>query len=558
MTKAGRWAGSWLTAALLAASVSAGAANCAVVTQHVAGPAEAAYLGAEFDKAAGLYRDALKGKPEDEGARAGLVRVLLRQEKVAEAAQVVGEGLEKAPGSAVLLTARAEVELREGEPWVAVQSANAASRLDVCLPRLHLVLSELAGLSSLYMAEKREIEMAHRLDPWDADIRGAWIWTLPLRQRVEELKTFLAGPTGSDTETRVHEELALDEMKKRLAEPHPPCRLVSTATETQIPFLRLMYDATHTNSFGLDVKLNDHRASLEIDTGAGGILVSRGVARSAGLKPFADAEIGGIGDEASGKGYRAFAASIKIGDLEFQNCMVEVMGSKNPIEIDGLIGMDVFSHFLVTLDYPGRKLALGKLPPRPGEGEAAPQLGTREDDEEDGAKLQGEAKAAGAEAAPAPVIAAPKGPFDRYVSPEMKDYTPVYRRGHMLMLPVGLSESKVKLFILDTGAWATSISPAAAREVTKVHGDDSLHVTGLNGEVKKAYMADEVTFIFAHVSQKIQWVPSFDTSRLSKDLGLEVSGFLGARTLELTTIHIDYRDGLVKFDYDAKRVPMMR
>jgi hypothetical protein len=79
-------------------------------------------------------------------------------------------------------------------------------------------------------------------------------------------------------------------------------------------------------------------------------------------------------------------------------------------------------------------------------------------------------------------------------------------------------------------------------------------VKGLNGEVKKAYVADEVTFTFAKIAQKIQGVPSFDTSEVSKNVGLEISGFLGARTLELTTIHIDYRDGLVKFDFDPKRV----
>ena len=68
------------------------------------------------------------------------------------------------------------------------------------------------------------------------------------------------------------------------------------------------------------------------------------------------------------------------------------------------------------------------------------------------------------------------------------------------------------------------------------------------------YSADNITFAFAKVSQTIRDVPSFDTSKVSKDEGIEISGFLGARTLELTTIHIDYRDGLVKFDYDPKKV----
>ena len=544
MRIAGKWVGVVCAAQMLA--VSAGAASCSAVKEHVPGPAETAYLAADYEKAAGLDRDALAAAPGDEQARAALVRVLLREQKVADAGAVVAEGLAKTPGSAVLLTARAEVELREGEPWVAAQTASEAFKADACLPRLHLVVAEMCGLNSRYKTEKDEIELAHRLDPWDADIRGEWIGTLPLPERVKEMRKYLAGQTGDDAEDRRHEEMALADMSKRLGEPHPPCRLVSTASETEIPFLRLMYDATHTRAFGLEVKLNDHRASLEIDTGAGGILVSRSVAQHAGLMPFSDTDVGGIGDEGSSKGYRAFAESIKVGNLEFQNCMVEVMGGKHPLDIDGLIGMDVFSKFLVTLDYPGRKLALSGLPARPGEVATAPTLGSYEDDEEE---TQPTVAGTGLS-----VKTVTKGPYDRYVGPEMQGYTAVYRRGHMLMLPVALNMSKVKLFILDTGAWATTVSPAAGREVTKVHGDDSLHVKGLNGEVKKAYVADEVTFTFAKIAQKIQGVPSFDTSEVSKNVGLEISGFLGARTLELTTIHIDYRDGLVKFDFDPKRV----
>ena len=145
------------------------------------------------------------------------------------------------------------------------------------------------------------------------------------------------------------------------------------------------------------------------------------------------------------------------------------------------------------------------------------------------------------------------GPYDRYIAPEMKDYTPVYRVGHALILPASLNGEKLKLFILDTGSWATSISPQAAREVTKVHSEDSVQVEGINGKVEKVYSADELTFYFAHLSQKVYRVASFDTSRISKSINMEISGLLGATTLDLLTIHIDYRDGLVKFDYDPNR-----
>ena len=40
------------------------------------------------------------------------------------------------------------------------------------------------------------------------------------------------------------------------------------------------------------------------------------------------------------------------------------------VEDDGLIGADVFSRFLVTLDLPNEKLLLSELPKRPDESES--------------------------------------------------------------------------------------------------------------------------------------------------------------------------------------------
>src|SRR5208283_5852568 len=114
-----------------------------------------------------------------------------------------------------------------------------------------------------------------------------------------------------------------------------------------IPFVRLMEDAEHVRAFGLDVKLNGHSARLEVDTGASGLLVSRSVAKHADLKPFSQTEMSGIGDHGDKDGYTAYADSIRIGNLEFQDCEVDVLDSRNVADEDGLIGMDVFSHFLV-------------------------------------------------------------------------------------------------------------------------------------------------------------------------------------------------------------------
>jgi len=39
----------------------------------------------------------------------------------------------------------------------------------------------------------------------------------------------------------------------------------------------------------------------------------------------------------------------------------------------------------------------------------------------------------------------------------------------------------------------------------------------------------------------------------STDVGMDISGLIGNETLQGLTIRIDYRDGLMKLDYDPKK-----
>ncbi len=106
--------------------------------------------------------------------------------------------------------------------------------------------------------------------------------------------------------------------------------------------------------------------------------------------------------------------------------------------------------------------------------------------------------------------------------------------------------------MVDTGAFSTAISPEAAREVTKVHGGNPGSVRGLSGDVAKVSFAEAILFQFGGIRQQNNDLYSFDTTGLSKGAGFEISGFLGSTVLRQLTISIDYRDGLIKFDYDPR------
>lgn len=506
------------------------AVQCNVVQHSPSGEVEKAFLAADYARAEMLYRAELVIHPADPTIAAGLVHSLLRQEKNKEAADAMRAALAAAPRSAALVALRGELELRAGEPWAAAESAREATRLDPCDPRTEFLVAHLLKLNSYYATAQQKLEEAHAIDPADPEIRAEWMMTLPLSRRIAEIEAYLAAPEGDPAEETLRLSQHLDRLKMTASGLPTDCRLVSDTKATEIPFISMMRDATHIAAFGLDVRLNERMTRLEIDTGASGLFVTEAVARRAKVKVMAEQQVGGVGDAGIRNGYTAWAESVRIGGLEFRNCAVQVVDTRDmPGDEEGLIGADVFAPFLVTLDYPMRKLVLGQLPPVPGE-KGIPALDT-----------------GGADSL-----------HDRYIAPEMKDYTRVYRSGPYLMLPARMNAdttvaAKAGLFVIDTGSWATTITPDAARQIVQLREDSSLNVEGMNGRVEKVYDAGNITFGFAQLQQRVPQVVAFDTSRISRSAGIEISGFLGASILDQLTIHLDYRDGLVKFDYDPGR-----
>jgi len=496
------------------------AATCSVVKHNPPSEADKALLAMDYVKAEGLYKSVLAAHPGDVDATVGLVHALLGEQKLQEAADAVKTALAATPNSASLLTSRGEVEFAQGEPWVVEQTVLASYKLDPCNPRTRLLYARFAEVNSRYATARQQIGLAHQFDPQDPEIRAAWIDTLPLADRVAQQEASIADASGESADTLRQMRADLDRWKKEASEATHACTLVSTAAPADIPFVKLAGWAGHTRAFGLEVGLNGVSQRLQLGAGEGGITLFRAGAEHAGLKRISASEPGGPGGKPT---YSAYADSIKIGNLEFKDCAVRVVDGASPFDNgDGLIGMDVFSDFLVTLDYPMRKVQLGALPLRQAQtAAAAPSLKT------------------------ASVKSDRNSLADRYVSPEMKDYTQIYRVGDNLILPAALNAAKVKLFILDLGAGTTSVAPEVAKDVSKVSEKD---VFG-----HKTLVADEITFNFAHLSQKVNGVTAMDTSMASRGTGMNISGFIGANTFSVLIMHIDYRDGLVKFEFIPDR-----
>jgi tetratricopeptide (TPR) repeat protein len=484
------------------------------------------YRTGKFDSAVQEYEAILRADPHAALAYVGLVRIYLKQKKIAEAYSAAAKAVEVAPKLNAVHVALGEVYFRQGKFSEAENEFLTLTKAGTTEPRAYLGLSLVYEAASYHKRAKLAVDRAYALDPTDPDIQKAWMRTLSLQEELKALQVYLASETNDDDERRRRLEELFVVLQDRVAKPSRSCRLTTKVIEMETKLELLLRDPTHMRGFGLSVKLNGVSSKLLLDTGAGGILVNSKIAEKARIKRVVQSDIKGIGDKGAATGYIGYADSIKVGDLEFQDCYVRVIEKGSVIGEDGLIGANVFSDFLIDLDFPNYRFRLSQLPSRPDEpGSAAGQSPSSE-----AAKFH-----------------------DRYIAPEMKSFTPVFRFGHDLLIQTRVNDAGPKLFLIDTGAFSNSITPSAAREVTKVSSDSTRTIKGLSGNVKEVFRADQLTLQFGRFRQKNVDIVAFDTKRISDSIGAEVSGILGFAMLRILEIKIDYRNGLVDFLYDPAR-----
>jgi tetratricopeptide (TPR) repeat protein len=478
----------------------------------------------KYAAASEQYNAILLKDPKDPAANAGLARVYLAQRKMPEALAAATKAIESAPGSPAGHTALGDIYFRQAKLADAEREYLTPIRAGIPDARAYFGLAHISEMTSSSKRAKRMIDKAHDLDPADPEIFQTWVQTLPLSDRSKQLNDRLASSDPMGDSTQKSFKFATEFYTAEAKQPNTACHLVNKPKSTQLPLERLMIDPTRLRGFGLMVKVNGTSSKLLLDTGAGGILISSKIAQKASARRIIDRSVGGIGDKGLAEGYVAFVDSIKIGDLEFQGCFVDVVDKKRSLGEDGLIGADVFQSFLVDVDFPNEKLGLSELPTPPGETVV--------------------------ESTPESSLSTQRVPHDRYVAPEMKDYEKIYRSGHDLLISTYVNKMVPRLFLIDTGAYDNLLSTDVAREYTKVRSDEFSVVKGLSGKVNNLHSADKVRIAFAHFMQDNEDVTTFDLTGISDDTGTEVSGFLGFSLLWVLDMKIDYRDGLVNFSYD--------
>jgi len=386
-------------------------------------------------------------------------------------------------------------------------------------------------LNAEYLSEQKQLGAAHQLAPNNGQINRARASTTQketTEDRIARLSDMVERSEVSP-DTRASLQRTIDVLK---AQSRGSCEIVNAQPTAEIPIVPIANGPFDMYAAGLEVTLNGKKRRFELDTGASGLLLSRSVAQAAGLVSEAESQGGGVGDQGPRKELLAHVDDIKIGSLEFHNCLVRIIDKKNVLDVDGLIGADVFSSYLVTLDIPGRVVRLAPLPKRPDEtASSTASLDTS------GADVQAEST-----------------PRNRYVPPEWEkeSWTKVFRSGHLLIFPTNINNGPTRLFVMDTGASNEGlVSIEAAKEVTGV-GSGNYGIRGISGEVADVRNANDITIAFGGVREQLHDVPAIDLSSFTRGAGTEISGFIGFFTLRELVIIIDYRDSLVRIIYDPK------
>jgi tetratricopeptide (TPR) repeat protein len=511
----------------------------------------------KFAEAETSYRSLIKSDPSLMPAQAGLVRSLLRQDKLDDALEAVTAALKSLGEMPDLLAARGDVQYRLAQIPEAESSYADAKALD--RKNIHALL----GLSRIYRSQSNfrqaydELRRAHEIAPTDSEVELAWMDQLSRSERLEALQAYLSGPHPDDPEQTQWMTDSVEFLKQTSGKPAHACRLVSKADHIDMPLFAVRNKLNLPSGVGLISKINDQVTSLQLDTGAGGIMVNRKIGEKAKLTRISAAHFGGVGEKPAQTGYFALAERIEINQLAFQDCVVFVSDKNSLGSEDGVIGADVFASYLVDIDLPGMRLGLSQLPKRP-EDTPAPASLYSTGESNMGRALNATPGESNPSAENADASSATSGgnseiPKDRFVAPEMARWTEVFRVGHSLLVPTTVNESPSTLFVLDTGAFDNIVAVRAGQQAAKLKSSFGLDIAALGGDPKKVFHA-KVTLRFGHLQQSNVDTVTLDLSKMSHQTGTEISGLLGFTMLEFVDLKIDYRDGLVNMAFDPKRV----
>jgi tetratricopeptide (TPR) repeat protein len=496
--------------------------------------AQQLYRMGGFEEAIKQYNAIIDSDGNNAVAYAGLARVYLKLKKPNDAYLAATNAVERDPSLGSAHSALGEVYFRQGKINEAETEFLTGLNVNRSDARSYLGLARLYQATYDLKKAKVAIDKAHDLDPTDPDIDGAWIETRPRSEQMKSLEDDIASQSKYYSRNeKAGFKQRLTVMKDEIEHPERTCDIASRPVSTE---LQLTPIGPKHGFMGLEVHVNGVESRLVLSTVSSGIVINGNIAKEAGVQPVARTDMDALGEENPPEVYIGFARSLRIENLDFQNCYVTVVEKASPgsfyDQFEGLIAAGFFSTYLVDINMLRAKLNLQSLPTRP--------------------------------AAEDPNSAMDPGDFDansfhdRYTAPEMAAWKQMYHFGSAIVIPARVNDSPPKLFEVAASSKYNVLEPELAREWASLKNDkESAHLEGINGKVS-GESTGQVKLELADLHFDAISVISFDDSRSSDSAETKISGYLGFDILRNLHIKIDYRDGLIHLDNDQKLAMTLR
>jgi tetratricopeptide (TPR) repeat protein len=382
-----------------------------------------------------------------------------------------------------------EIQFRRGNFEDAAKAFGSASDLNPYDARAVWGLGRVEEVRFQREHARELFAKAYQLDPHDSDILLSYLDGVAdpsIRPGLLRKVAALSRVGDPDKASLAVAKLEIDQhLAGRL-----PARLASGHTTYRVPLAGFRPTGVTQDGLIVAVRINGSKPlRLVLDTGARGILVDGRSARNLGLESIVTSRVTGFETHTSSESVLALARSLAIGDLRFEDCLIEVSG-QGIAGADGILGTELFEAFRMRID--ARRQTMD-LTPVTGNGPvAANAIGLRN-----------------------------------------------------LMLVKTAAAGKEGWFLLDTGA---AYSTLARELVPAVMAKGAVNLFGVGGSLRGAYRLGPLS-LGVEGRTLVDMAPvALDLEPLSRREGVEISGVLGYSALSGRPLTVDLRHGVISFD----------
>ena len=436
-----------------------------------------------------------------------LTSLLLLEDDFENAATQIARAVKLKPNDPRVLTNYGHCLFRQGDFKRAEFEFQKSLQLDpkqasayVGLGRLHLTqLKSAEGLSAL--------NEAMRLDPKLEDsyfyASEAYGTDKNLAMQIESLQKYL------DLKPKFHPERVQNAealliffrslQKERTAEIKDASRIYEFPIQ---PFYGLLIAEAYVNDEG------PYR--FLVDTGATSTVLSNALLDHLKITPIATATVKCVGGSGKTATKLCKASKLKIGELEILN--LPVASFDNQIFaglIDGVLGTVDLADFVISLDYPDKRIVL----------------------------------------TPRPSTAATENRSQAEVQGTRSDFRVL---GNLMLVPVSINHQPSRNFLFDTGAVTSTLSKRQAalfgvRDDTPNSAVD-IQFAGACGVTQSVLSVPSVNLTFGGLKQEYHQILAVELNEISKEVQTEISGILGGDFFSKYKVTIDYANTTVSFE----------